>query len=109
MNSEQLRRTIGDGFIKVTAGSKAQLDGATRSALIRKGNELFNKGDIETARRIFLTVHYADGIIRVGDHYYKRDMPLEALKMYWTAPDRHRVEMMAEKMAAVVRSWLAEE
>lgn len=108
MNSQQLRDAIGPGFIKLTEGRREGIDGATRAALIRKGNELFNRGDIQTARRIFLTVHYVDGIIRLGDHYYKNDMPVEALKMYYTAPDRRRIETMAEKMAMVIRSWLSD-
>jgi hypothetical protein len=94
------------GFLKTTAPGR--LSGEQRSALIRKGNMLFNEGDIAQARRIFITAHYTDGLIRVGDYYMKRNEPLEAFRMYWLAPERRKCDAMIEQMAGVIRSWLEE-
>lgn len=94
------------GFLKTTA--PVHITAEQRSALIRKGNVLFNEGKIDQARRIFITAHYTDGLIRVGDYHMKRNEPLEAFRMYWLAPERRKVEAMLEKMAGVIRSWLEE-
>jgi hypothetical protein len=73
---------------------------------MRKGNQLFNDGDIETAGRIFITIGYTDGLIRVGDYYYSHNKTLEALRMYKAAPSQHKADMIVEKMATIVRGWL---
>jgi len=95
------------GFIKTT--DKTTLDRGQRAALIRKGNELYNNGKYEEAKRVFLTTHYTDGLIRLGDHYTTEKQPLEAFRMYWLAPDRHKTEYLVERMANVVREWLMED
>jgi hypothetical protein len=77
--------------------------------LIRKANELFNKGEILHSKRIFLTVGYTDGIIRIGDYYYKKNDFLNALQMYILAPDRPKADKILEKMAQVVQHWIKEE
>lgn len=96
------------GFIKTTDVRKHDLSGAQRTALIRKGNELYNKKQYEQAKRIFLTVGYTDGITRMGDYYYKKNDVLEALRMYILAPAPDKKERMVEKMAFIVHSWLHE-
>ena len=95
------------GFLK-SAAQPTLISGQQRAVLIRKGNELFNKGEVEAARRVFLTTGYTDGLVRVGDHYMQRSRPLEAFRMYWLAPERSKSDRMIEKMAAVVRIWLKE-
>ncbi len=95
------------GFLK-SAAAPAPLSPRQRAVLVRKGNELFNRGDIEAARRVFLTTGYTDGLIRVGDHYLQQNQALEAFRMYWLAPEKSKSDRMIEKMAAVVRSWLKE-
>lgn len=97
------------GFIRVGRGDLPTISPQQRSALVRKGNEFFNRGDIQQAQRIFLTVGYTDGIIRLGDYYYKNRKPLEAFRMYWLARDQHKTELMVERMASVLRIWLREE
>ncbi len=94
------------GFVKVAAARRPGLSLEQKSALIRKGNELFNSGKVLEAKRIFLTVGYSDGLIRVGDHHMRQNEPLEAFRMYWLAPDRVRAEPMIEKMAQIVQAWL---
>lgn len=94
------------GFLKVQTADTQKIPGSQRSALIRRGNELFNAGDYTTARRIFLTVRYSDGLIRLGNHFMKVGDTLEAFRMFWIAGDSRRVAEMAEQMAMVVRKWL---
>lgn len=98
-----------EGFLKVDQKGRPQISKEQRSSLIRRGNELFNNGKLADAKRIFLTVGYSDGLSRLGDVFKKRNEVLEALRMYWLAPDRHKAEQLVEKSAAVVRSWLEED
>ncbi len=104
-----LKKMPKHGFIKTSRSEIPKLSGEQKSILVRKGNELFNKGHIEQAKKIFVTIGYTDGIIRLGDHYYQSNNHLEAFRMYSIAPDRKRVEMMTEKMALVVRNWLLQD
>ena len=81
-----------------------------RLILIRKGNELFNRGDIEKAAKIFVTTAYKDGLIRVGDHYYfKEKNPLKALHFYIEADYKKRINELTEKMAMIIKKWLKED
>jgi len=94
-------------FIKTTA--KPVIDGSQKVALNRKGNVLYNSGDIEGARRIFQTTGYSDGLVRVGDYYYSKGRALDALKMYWIAPDRKKADPIIFQLSAVIQSLLREE
>jgi hypothetical protein len=109
MNSQDiLKKLPSGGFLKITAESPAPLDGEKRAALIRKGNELFNKGEIGLAQRIFMTTRYSDGLIRIGDRFVKDGRPLEALQAYWLAPAPDKRNALVEKIAQVMKQWLAE-
>lgn len=105
---EILNRIPEKGFIKVPESGTASLSPERKVKLLRKGNELFNEGDVETAGKIFVTIGYTDGIIRVGDYYYNHCRPLDALRMYKAAPAPQKVEFLIAKMAQVVRSWLSD-
>jgi hypothetical protein len=94
-------------FIKTTVPSS--MDGAGKAALNRKGNVLFNAGDVEGARRIFQTTGYSDGLSRTGDYYKSKDRPLEALRMYWIAPDRTKAEPLIMQLAGVLQNLIHEE
>ena len=94
-------------FIKTTA--KSPMDGSQKSALNRKGNVLYNSGDIEGARRIFLTTGYSDGLARVGDYYNSKGRPLDALRMYWIAPDRKKAEQIIMQLSAVIQKMMHDE
>jgi hypothetical protein len=98
-----------NGFIKTSRSERPKLTGQQKSVLVRRGNELFNEGHIEQAKKIFVTIGYTDGIIRLGDYYYQANNHLEAFRMYVLAPDKKKVEMMTEKMALVVRNWLLQD
>ena len=91
-------------FIKTTA--RPLIDGTQKAALNRKGNVLYNSGDIEGARRIFQTTGYSDGLVRVGDHYNSKGRSLDALRMYWIAPDRKKAEPIIIQLSAVIQSLI---
>jgi hypothetical protein len=101
--------TSSEGFLKVSSSDGSGLSSSDRVALIRKGNELFNRNEMIGARRIFMTVRYGDGLIRLGDYYLKRGDPLEAFRMFWLAGDRRRIDEMTEQMAWVIRKWLRDD
>ena len=96
-----------EGFIKTTTGPN--IDGSTKAALNRKGNALFNAGDAEGARRIFLTTGYSDGLSRVGDYYKSKGQLLDALKMYWIAPDRKKADPIIQQLSEIIRHFINEE
>ncbi|MDR0443109.1 MAG: hypothetical protein LBH44_06870 [Treponema sp.] len=93
-----------NSFIKVT--SVKPVEGSQKAALNRKGNQLFNSGNIEGARRIFMTTGYSDGLSRVGDYYKSEKRPLEALRMYWLAPNKTKSEPLLEQLAALMQSLI---
>ncbi|MCL2720084.1 MAG: hypothetical protein FWD47_01920 [Treponema sp.] len=96
-----------NAFIKVTA--PATVEGSQKAALNRKGNQMFNDGNIEGARRIFMTTGYSDGLSRVGDYYKENNRLIEALRMYWTAPDRKKSQPLIDKLAIVLQSMICEQ
>jgi hypothetical protein len=109
MNTQDiLKKLPAGGFLKISEDSTAPLPREKRVALIRKGNELFNKGEFSLAQRIFITTRYTDGLIRMGDHYIKGGKPLEALRLYWLAPAPDKTAAIVEKIALVMKQWLAE-
>ncbi len=97
-----------EGFLKVVAPAKTVVDPARKAALIRKGNQILNEGDVETARKIFLTLGYSDGISRVGDYYYRKCDYFEAYRLYTLAPAPEKRAELIGRMAGVVREWLNE-
>ncbi len=109
MEKNAFGRFKGEGLIKTTDAPIEDLDTNRKVQLNRRGNELFNSGDIEHARRLFQTTGYSDGLIRVGDWYRSNNKPVEALKMYRLAHDDERSGALVEKMALVVQNLLHEE
>jgi hypothetical protein len=97
-----------NGFIKTTT-APSSIDRSQKAALNRKGNVLFNSGDIEGARRIFMTTGYSDGLSRVGDHYKSKNQLMEALRMYWLARDKNRYEPMMEQLAGLLQNLIQED
>jgi hypothetical protein len=97
----------GEGFVKT--GAPSSITSAQKAALNRRGNVLFNEGDVEGARRIYEATGYSDGLSRVGDAYKREGRPLDAARMYWIAPDRTKLEPLLESMAEVLRGLLREE
>jgi len=93
-----------DAFIKVSTPSP--VDGSQKAALNRKGNQFFNEGKIEEARRVFMTTGYSDGLSRVGDFYKSKGRLLEALKMYWMAPDKNKSQPLIEQLSYLIQSMV---
>jgi len=94
-------------FLKVT--SSTPVESSQKALLNRKGNQMYNDGNIEGAKKVFLTTKYSDGLSRVGDYYKSQNKPLEALQMYWLAPDRTKSEPLIEQLAAVLRGLIPED
>ncbi|HTX73858.1 MAG TPA: hypothetical protein VMC79_13590 [Rectinemataceae bacterium] len=109
MDKTLFSRFPAEGLIKSADRPNRDVESDRKVKLNRKGNELFNGGDVETARRIFQTTGYSDGLIRVGDHYRAANKPVEALKMYWLARDERKIEELVGTMAAVIQKLLHEE
>jgi hypothetical protein len=106
---EILKKLPKSGFLKLTAENHPDITQEKRAALIRKGNELFNAGKYDLARKIFITTKYTDGLIRLGDHYLKRKKHILALQIYWLAPCPEKVAVLVERMASVMSKWLMEQ
>lgn len=97
------------GLIKSVDKPTEGIDSSQKAHLNRRGNELFNKGQTETARRIFQTTGYSDGLIRVGERYLEAGKAVDALKMFKLAHDRKRCDMLIEKAALAIKKMLEEE
>ena len=104
-----LKKLPARGFLKIPGDAPASMKKDQRAALIRKGNELFNKGDFSLAQRIFLTTKYSDGLIRIADRYAQDGKPLQALQLYWVAPCPEKAAVIVERIAKVMQQWLQEE
>jgi hypothetical protein len=100
-----------EGFIKTAAAPAliAEITGAQKALLNRKGNVLYNSGDVEGAKRIFLTTGYTDGLVRVGDYYRAQGRALDALQMYWIAPDHTKSAPIIERLSAIIQTLFQEE
>lgn len=90
------------GFIKTTGNAPATLSSTQKVLLNRRGNEFFNAGDIEAAKRIFMTTGYSDGLSRIGDYYAGKNREIDALKMYWLAHNRRKFEPIIENLSALI-------
>ncbi len=108
MNKDTLfDRFQGQGFIKSV--SRPGIESTQKVALNRKGNVLLNSGDVEGARRIFMTTGYSDGLIRVGDRYMADGKSMDALRMYWLAPDKKKAEALIARLSALIQKLMVEE
>jgi hypothetical protein len=94
-------------FVKTT--KVPALDGKLKVALNRKGNILYNSGDVEGAKRIFLTTGYSDGLSRIGDYYRSAGRTLDALRMYWIAPDHTQSEPILMQLSGLIKDLIHEE
>ncbi len=86
------------------------MDKKERIELIRKGNMLFNKGEIEKASIIFRKTGYRDGLTRIGDYYfYEKKQPLIALKYYKMVNKTEKVNEIFERMVFALGKWIGED
>lgn len=98
-----------DGLIKTVDEPNAELTSEQKAQLNRRGNMLFNQGDIETSRRIFQTTGYSDGLRRVGESYLEAKRPVDALKMFKLSHDEARSAELIGIAALAIRKMLEQE
>jgi hypothetical protein len=108
MDAKKIFEGLEKEAIFVKTVEKSGIDSARKAALNRKGNVLLNSGDVEGAKRIFLTTGYSDGLARVGDHYKSQGRILDALRMYWMAPDRVKAEAIIRDLSGVIKNLIQE-
>jgi len=106
MNHQSIFEKFNSENVFVKTSAKPVIDKQQKVALNRKGNVLYNSGDIEGARRIFITTGYSDGISRIGDYYNSNGRPLDALKMYWIAPNRNKAEPLIVQLSILIKDML---
>lgn len=99
---------IPEGFIKVTDNPVAGLSPEQKVILNRKANAMFNNGNIEDARRIFITTGYSDGLTRVGNYYMEKNQSLKALKVYYLAHNNRGTQPIYENIAKVIENLINE-
>ncbi len=104
--AEDFSRFEGTGLIKTTDSPVQNLNGEQKAALNRKGNAFFNEGEIEAAKRIFITTGYSDGLTRVGAYYEQKGLDLDALKLYWLAHNKRKADPIIAKLALVIESLI---
>lgn len=104
-----IEKRIPDGFIKVTDEPVKGLSSEQKVILNRKANTMFNNGNIEDARRIYITTGYSDGLTRVGDYYMNKDQSLKALKAYYLAHNSRDAEPIYDSIAKVISQLLSDE
>ena len=110
MSDSKKKSVLGNaGFLKTTGEGALKLTLEQKAALNRRGNELFNAGDIEAAKRIFMATGYSDGLTRVGDVYAKQNRSVEALQMYWAAHNKRQAEPLIESLSSVISAVIAED
>ncbi len=97
------------GFIKTSDSPLTALSSEQKVLLNRKGNVMFNEGDVNAAQRLFLTTGYSDGLSRIGDAYKKSGDDLSALKFYVLAHSKAKSEPIIERIAQVVSTLLKDE
>lgn len=97
---------IPDGFIKVTDNPVSGLTSEQKVILNRKANVMFNNGNIEDAKRIYITTGYSDGLTRVGDFYMNKKQSLKALKLYFLAHNKRDARPIYEDIAKVISTLI---
>lgn len=102
------QKQIPEGFIKITDQPVKTLSSEQKVILNRKGNVLFNEGNIEGARRIFITTGYSDGLTRVADKYASEKKELKALKLYLLAHNERKTEPIYNKIAQTISMLISE-
>ena len=86
------------------------MDQKERIELIRRGNELFNSGDIKRASALFIKTSYRDGLTRIADYlYFDKRQPLNALPYYRMVNRHDRVNEIFERMVFALGRLLGKE
>lgn len=97
-----------DPFIrKILDDKNLKVSQENRVLLIRKGNELLNDSKVEEAKKIFISIKYSDGLVRLGDFYYKKNDFMEAARMYIISGNRDKIDSISKEISAVIKKWIA--
>jgi hypothetical protein len=51
---------------------------------------------------------YSDGLSRAGEYYRKNGRALDAVRMYWIAPDRKKAQEIIMEAALLIKDMLIE-
>lgn len=98
-----------------------EINDSTRSALIRKGNELFNQKDIDGAYRCYITVSYFGGIEKIADYYnFDKKNIVKAMQLYkfilkedsnlgGNIRAKKKLDILSQSVVKVLRKWLKED
>ncbi|HMV37088.1 MAG TPA: hypothetical protein PKM44_02735 [Turneriella sp.] len=83
------------------------LTDSQKSELIRRGNELFNQGRFFEAGRVYTTVGYKTGLIRLGDlFYFEKEMPLVAYGFYRNANHKPMLDKIGDGFVFALKCLL---
>ena len=96
-------------MIKKGNTKKKKVDSATRVQLIRKGNQFFSEGKIQSAENIFITVDYKDGLCRLGDYYLKNNNVYKSAQMYFLSENQSKIDAFCKKSALIIEKFLNED
>lgn len=97
-----------EGFIKTCETPSKKLNSEQKAMLNRRGNQYFNEGNVDEAKKIFLATGYSDGLSRIADRISKKGEEMEALKLYYLAHNKRKVEPLAEKLALIISNLIKE-
>ena len=106
---DELLEKFEDEAVFLKGTESARVESSQKAALNRRGNELFNRGCVEDARRIFITTGYSDGLSRIGDHYKKKGLMVDALRMYWTAHDKNKTADACMELSLFIKGLIHED
>lgn len=81
-----------------------------KTQLLRKGNQLFNEGRFFEAGKIFTTIGYKDGLIRLGDYFFfDKEMPLVAYGFYRNAGHAKMLDRIGDSFVFALECLLGKE
>ncbi len=86
------------------------LNDAQKAELMRKGNLLFNEGRYFEAGKIFSTIGYKTGLIRLGDFFYfDKEMPLVAYGFYRNANHKPMLDKIGDSFVFALKCLLSDD
>ena len=88
---------------------KKKVDSATRVKLIREGNKLFSQGKIDLAEKIFITIDYRDGLIRLGDYYLENNDLYKCARMYFMSGNDAKINAFCKRASLIITKLLKDD
>lgn len=86
------------------------LTDAQKAELMRRGNSLFNEGRYFEAGKIFSTIGYKTGLIRLGDFFYfDKEMPLVAYGFYRNANHKPMLDKIGDSFVFALKCLLSDD